>query len=89
MRLLHKTSASKSNLELAKAPPQEYIVEYLSIKVNRLELNYIKLYRELKAVTQKPVFKQSDLELRASSPRALNNKPYKGRYVISKGGSAD
>jgi len=57
MRLLHKTSASKSHLELAP----EYIVEYLSMKVNRLELNYIKLYRELKAVTQKPVFKQSDL----------------------------
>lgn len=62
IRLLHKTSASKSNLELA-APlrGEEYIVEYLSMKVNRLELNYIKLYRELKAVTQKPVFKQSDL----------------------------
>lgn len=124
MRLLHKTSASKSNL-------MEYIVEYLSMKVNRLELNYIKLHKELKAVTQKPVFKQSDLtrlkKLQSSStaepvlildlnsgitteyPSARNaaialnasnstimnklngknDKPYKGRYVISKGGSAD
>ena len=45
---------------------EEYIVEYLSMKVNRLELNSIKLCKELKAVwlrasQQKPVFKQSDL----------------------------
>lgn len=128
MRLLHKTSASKSNLEPGGP---EYIVEYLSMKVNRLELNSIKLCRELKAVTQKPIFKQSDLtrlkKLQSSStaepvlildlnsgitteyPSARNaaialnasnstimnklngknNKPYKGRYVISKGGSAN
>ena len=71
MRLLHKTSASKSNL-------MEYIVEYLSMKVNRLELNYIKLHKELKAVTQKPVFKQYDF----TRPSVQTQCPgYPGHWV--------
>lgn len=121
MGLLHKRSSSKSSL-------MEFIVENLTMKVNRLELNCIKLHKELKSVTLKPKFKQSDLtrlkKLQSSStaesvvvldlnsgitteyPSARNaamalnssnstimnklngknDKPYKGIYVISKGG---
>lgn len=53
MKLLHKRSNNKSSLI-------EFIVEHLAVRVKILELNCIKLQKELNSVTQKSEFKQSD-----------------------------